>query len=348
MLLLPGAASAAAPATVPPKFVVNEFKAQGVGLVRAITVGPNDNVWFAATREGGFITPSGAVTPLPDLNSEIAFGSEGDIWFISFISTPSTAQGAIGHITPTGEKTLFPVPGYPASIAASPDGNLWFTSEHLSLTNGEPNQIGRITQAGSLTMFPLGTGGELVGGNIVADDSGNAWFTDEGEIFRITPSGATTKFTKGITGQVSGIALDSKGNLWFAEQDGVIGRISPTGAVIKFTKGITGKPTKIAVDVKGNVWFTEFNKKFGAPSPIGRLSPNGEVIEINVKQGVHGFQHLAIAAASDGSVWYGGSGFFGRIQTVKQSAAAICRRRFKHNRKKRQACIRNAKGHAHK
>src|SRR5437879_8902840 len=56
----------------------------------------------------------------------------------------------IGRITPTGDITVFPLPArFVASIAAGPDGNLWFT---------EGDRIGRLTPDGVLTEFPVPEG----------------------------------------------------------------------------------------------------------------------------------------------------------------------------------------------
>ena len=59
----------------------------------------------------------------------------------------------------------------PASIAAGPDDNLWFT---------EPgsNKIGRVTTAGSFTEYAIPTKGSGAAG-IVAGPDGNLWFEFE-------------------------------------------------------------------------------------------------------------------------------------------------------------------------
>jgi virginiamycin B lyase len=66
--------------------------------------------------------------------SDVALGSDGNIWFTErFLSV-------IGRITPTGEITEFPLPktgSYPEQIVAGADGNLWFTESGI-------NKIGRI------------------------------------------------------------------------------------------------------------------------------------------------------------------------------------------------------------
>ena len=70
----------------------------------------------------------------------------------------------------------------PFSIAAGPDGNLWFTDE--------ADRIGRITPAGTVTEFSAGIGANSWPRGIAAGPDGNLWFTEylANGIGRITPS----------------------------------------------------------------------------------------------------------------------------------------------------------------
>jgi virginiamycin B lyase len=76
----------------------------------------------------------------------------------------------------------------PSSIAAGPDGALWFTEVVA-------NKIGRITTGGAITEFPLPA--TLNGPTgIVRGPDGALWFWDNvnGRIGRITTSGVVTSF----------------------------------------------------------------------------------------------------------------------------------------------------------
>jgi len=68
--------------------------------------------------------------------------------------------------------------GAPSSIAAGPDGNLWFTATGL----------GRISPTGTITMLPGLNALALLSG-ITAGPDGNMWFTESGlgRIGRIKP-----------------------------------------------------------------------------------------------------------------------------------------------------------------
>ncbi len=336
LLLVASSLPASASAVVAPKFSVTKVGIGITGLIENVTTGPDGNVWFARyNKEGGLITPTGAVKTFPGLAwaRDITAGPDGNLWFTSLIPP------AIGRIAPTGTITMFPagITGSPDHITAGPDGNLWFTEGPKS--SGGISLVARITPQGAVTEFPVGASNEplfLAGG---AD--GNVWFTDSGAIVRITPDGVMTRFEKGL-GEPLGITAGPDGNIWFAEQGppGAIGRITPKGVVTKFTRGITGKPTRITVGPDRNLWFTEFSSKFNGSSPIGRITPQGVVTEIH--KGITGYQHLDLTAGSDGAIWFSGTHYFGRINVVPRNAVAICRDRFKHNPQKLAACIRKA------
>ena len=76
----------------------------------------------------------------------------------------------------------------PVSIAAGPDGDVWFTE-------AEGDNIGRITPAGTITEYSLPSANSCPGG-IAAGPDGNLWFTeiDRNRIWRITPGGTMTEF----------------------------------------------------------------------------------------------------------------------------------------------------------
>src|SRR5581483_8889990 len=122
-----------------------------------------------------------------------------------------------------GVTSGFPAGGLPRHIAAGPDGNLWFTDLGT-------NQIGRITTAGVVTEFPVGSGGLE---DIAAGCDGNLWFTDQspGSVARITTSGTVTAFTTGITpGSLPNrITAGPSQNMWFTESNDP-GRIATVGA----------------------------------------------------------------------------------------------------------------------
>ena len=139
----------------------------------------------------------------------------------------------------------------------------------------------------------------------MAGPDGNLWFTERtgARIGRITPAGAVTEFSTGITPSSfrTGIAAGPDGNLWFTEEFGDrIGRITPAGDVTEFSTGITAgsRPNGIVAGPDGNLWFTEENGH-----RIGRITPAGVVSEFSA--GITpGSDPFGIAAGPDGALWF--------------------------------------------
>jgi virginiamycin B lyase len=123
--------------------------------------------------------------------------------------------------TPEGTITEFTLPApdsYPNSIAAGPDGNLWFVE-----SNGG---VGRITPTGTITELPCyGTSvGTLVA--IAAGPDGNLWVTENfgNAVGRLTTEGACTWFDVPHSGDGTvpeyngeGITAGPDGKIWFTE-----------------------------------------------------------------------------------------------------------------------------------
>lgn len=101
---------------------------------------------------------------------------------------------------------------------------------------------GEITPAGKSTIFSV----DGFPGGLTAGPDGAVWFTDGGQIGRITTSGQASYFA--IPDYYSGgfplsvtadfIAAGSDGNLWFtasdSDDDPLIGRITPGGSITFF------------------------------------------------------------------------------------------------------------------
>ncbi len=273
---------------------------------RGIAPGPG-GMWFTqpGANEIGRINSSGVVTEFPapatTLNN-IVEGPDGNMWF--------TQGGAdsIGRMTRSGRVRTFTVGNEaygPWDITVGSDGNLWFTFRSPST-----NAIGRITTAGSVTLFTNGLSpGDVAVHDLTTGPDGNVWFAEEfgNRIGRITPSGVITEFTTGIStgaGLVD-IAAGPDGNLWFTENSAnKIGRITTSGVVTEFSRGITPNSGPGSIASAGNyVWFTELNN-----SRIGRVNTSGRIVEYPIPATV--IADLA-AGAPHNSLWltdYTGNG----------------------------------------
>jgi virginiamycin B lyase len=120
--------------------------AAGGEILGGTAVGADGNLWFALQVGGtassiGRVTASGQVTKFREClrygqpyfgPDELVLGADGNLWFTSIASRmlPSISDPpSVGRITPSGEITQIyaGVKSEPKSIAAGPDGAIWFS-----------------------------------------------------------------------------------------------------------------------------------------------------------------------------------------------------------------------------
>jgi virginiamycin B lyase len=193
-----------------------------------------------------------------------------------------------------------PSVGVPEGIAAGADGNLWFSERYTS-------QLGRMTPAGSFTMFQL-PGFNQMTTDITAGPDGALWFTypkstpplSGGQIGRITTSGAKTFFTIPWVSDPESITAGPDGNLWFADHvASALGRVTPAGVMTRFpVSGPTGTyPYNLTAGPDGALWFTDLNDH-----RIGRMTTEGATTFFPVPV-TDGYPD-AIATGPDGNLWF--------------------------------------------
>jgi virginiamycin B lyase len=197
----------------------------------------------------------------------------------------------------------------PNGIAVGPDGALWFT-------DWRGNQIGRMSTAGTYSLYPLPNPGSspLL---ITTGPDGALWFTEYAgdRIGRITTAGAITEYPLPTpNSQPQGIATGPDGALWFAETAATqIGRITTAGAITEFPlRHASGGPFAIATGSDGALWFTE-----SGANDIGRITTHGEFAEYPVPyEGTSSLE--GITAGPDGALWFTEywQGIVGRITTA--------------------------------
>jgi streptogramin lyase len=269
-----------------------------------VTVGPEGNLWFAATSSASSQDP-GAVGRVDPDGKVVEFGLEGKSGAQAIVAGPDgnlwftePSAGRIGRVTVAGTITTFPLPdpdSRPGAIAAGPDGNLWFTE-------AAGDRIGRIAPAGAIAEFPLASGSKPAG--IVAGPDGNLWFTELGlnRIGRISPSGQIAEFPlAGGEPRPDRITVGPDGNLWFT-YDGAnsIGRITATGEVAEFPLPILSAAWAISAGPDGNVWFSSNGQ-------VGAIAPNGRLARLTCLKSSCRLPAISLAAGIDGALWAGTS-----------------------------------------
>jgi streptogramin lyase len=206
-------------------------------------------------------------------------GPEGAVWCMR------TDQ--IFRITTAGVVTEFPLPPpQPTnwsrhsfrSLAASPDGSIWFAEDGAVPRGSLTWKIGRMTTAGLVTEYDVS---EHDIHSITVGPDGALWFTSNEGIGRITTSGVVTGVYP-TSSFPSKIITGRDGALWFLGQNlpcplidfcsFTIGRIDTTGAMVEYPVQ-TAFPADPALQLRG-----EFDSITSAPDgSIWVSKPNGAI-----------------------------------------------------------------------
>jgi streptogramin lyase len=193
------------------------------------------------------------------------------------------------------------------SIAAGPEGDLWFTQDSSSSKEeGGVRKLGKITTSGTVTEYVIGG----VAHGITVGPENNLWFTEPeaNKIGKITPEGAVTEYSLSAGSDPMGITTGPDKNLWFTEWEGEkIGKITPEGKVTTFSLPHGGRPRGITTGPDGNLWFTMIAKEptieKGSESRIGKMTPSGSVIgEYSLPTEYP--EPESIVSGPDGNLWF--------------------------------------------
>jgi len=240
-----------------------------------VALDKNGNVWFTEPDTdaiGEFNTQSqnwnqwllkGGSAPF-----DLIFDSAGNLWFTEF------GSDKIGFFNPQTSKVVenaVPTPNSnPYGITMDPAGTIWFTENAPGV-----DQIGSFTPGSTgVVKITEHAAGVIRPHLIAADRAGNVWYSGgfDGDIGEFQPrSGSSTLFVvyhgvcaspANCTGtHISGIGVDSKGNVWFSDSlSQRVGYLVPsTGQVVARTIHISNSHPYdgLLVDNDDRVWFTE-------------------------------------------------------------------------------------------
>jgi len=300
---------------------------------QGIAAGLDGNLWFSGGEALGRLTPSGELTELsfPGFDPQkeptgvssgaIAASPAGFLWVAS--------GGALFHLTPEGQGgRLEEVANGHAGInqvTSDPSGNAWLALETDASTPEAFRRIGaiaRVAPDGATQEFSLPEGVNPPHG-ITVGPEGNIWFSQRGEIGRMTPNGEVTEFHLPVSAPSSirhtgGITVGADGNLWFPTwvtyvdkegHEGRIGRITPGGEIDEFQLPNSDEniAREVALGSDGNIWFTgSHGDRILTPGEIGRITPIGQITEFPTPYAEVG--PLGITAGPDGALWFTGYG----------------------------------------
>jgi streptogramin lyase len=287
---LPGSASAVAPTTNGGVFVLG-YPSSSSG---------NSPYYFDLSAPGWTLLSGLGVSISADSTHLYAIGSTGAIYVSPITRTTGTiAEYSLPTTTWADHSVSSP---RAESLAAGPDGNLWFTEgERYASTCS--NHIGKITTGGAVTEYLLP--------NVNADpcviatgSDGNLWFAEfnQNKIGKISTGGTGVSEYPIPTANACScfIAGGPDGNVWFTETNSnKIGRITTSGTITEFViPTANALPGGLVAGPDGNVWFTEESSR-----KIGKITPSGTISEYPLPSTSTGTP-LEITAGPDGNLWF--------------------------------------------
>ncbi len=254
-----------------------------------VAVDKSGNVWFTqpntdAIGEFNMQNQNWNQWPLKKGSApfDLIFDRQGNLWFTEF------GTNDIGFFnTQTYQVVENPIPtpnSNPYGIAIDASGTMWFSENAVGV-----DQIGSFTPTASgaikITEHAVGA---LRPHLIATDRAGNVWYTGgfNGDIGEFVPRTGTHKLfviyqgaclsPPNCTGtHISGIAVDSKGNVWFTDSlSQSVGYLVPsTGLVIARTiQASNSHPYDgLLVDNSDRVWFTEEFRLTLTMWPVGTV-----------------------------------------------------------------------------
>jgi virginiamycin B lyase len=281
--------------------------------VNGLRFGPDHNLRYLAaqlfppyTRERWRVTLAGIVTPFP--LPQHGFGGfgfavdpAGNLWYsIQGNTLQSGPHVWIGKITISGAhesitEFALPAPDLPASIAAGPDGNMWFFDDGT-------HAIGKMTPAGAITEYPLPYAGRLsetAQEDMIPGADHNLWFTDPraGVVGRITPGGRVTTCDVRANTNPRDLLAAPDGSIWFRDEAQQAPGHIPLGGQLAFYPlhapiTIDSSP---AIGPDGNLRATLYNQ-------IGRVTAAGAVTLYDVPSLAANLR--GIVTGADHHLWF--------------------------------------------
>jgi streptogramin lyase len=199
---------------------------------------------------------------------DLALDANGNLWFTEF---GTNEIGFFDPLTQTVVENPIPTPASnPYGITVDPQGTVWFTENAAGV-----GKIGSFTPTTSgiikITEHAVGT---LRPHLITTDRAGNVWYSGgfNGDIGKFTPrSGNSVRFvvdqgtclspTACPGTHISGIAVDSKGHVWFTDSNSQrVGYLLPATqqVVVQTLRDSNAHPYDgLLIDRSDRVWFTE-------------------------------------------------------------------------------------------
>ena len=263
-----------------------------------MTLGPDNNVWFAEVAHVGNITPTGVITEYPwgdgstnNYYSGITTGPDGNLW-----ATEYSAQ-AVERINPsTGAMKQFSLSASgcsPTGIITAIDGNLWMIC-------GNNNDLARMTTAGVVTVFYNAFGNYFYAPALIKGPDGNPWLADSSQSsimeFNTTNNSIVVFVPPSSYGTAEAIADGPDGNVWAVSSTAeisiyIVNVISVSPATINFTGN--NQTQTITVTEAGTSSWTATSTH----TSVATVAPGGGANKFTVTSVNSGFAKILVSDA---------------------------------------------------
>ncbi len=300
-MLLCASAAVAAPGTL------TNYPIPKASTPYGVAAGPDGRIWFVDSGNAGppsigRMTTAGAITPSDILQFPAASlggtatpGPDGNMWAQQDNHLAKVPVGA----TQTSDITSYTLSsgnGGFSSIAAGPDGRLWFGQKQLigtSTTDGTTDTYST-NATSTISSVIVGPDNKMwyAGGDVIGRMS-TSGVIGSGDTFTLPPGNSSIYF----------MTLGPDGNLWFTQASpSAVGRMTPAGAFTIFpTPTPSSLPFGIAAGPDGQLWFVERNGDNIGSIPT-TASSGADITEYPVGVSNAGLEY--IVAGPDKRMWF--------------------------------------------
>ncbi len=245
-----------------------------------------------------------------DAPGAILAGKGGELWVVNSAWTGSPSVTRLATDGTAGATFPLPATDGLSSIAAGPDGSIWFADGSA--------KVGRLAPDGTTASFPLPADHPTASG-LAAGPDGSAWFVTwpSYDPAASAPSPTVAIGRVGVDGRVrlfpvpgaspGGLTVGADGSAWFA--DGAtsgaakVGRVAADGTVAEFAlPADVVYVAQVAAGPDGSAWFVGGTDH--SSSVLGRVTAAGAVAEVpaSLPDGPFNAGAIALVAAPDGSL----------------------------------------------